>query len=126
MGAFRGQPVQAGLPSIDELVSAYAGVSLSDERIVHVQLLLYSLTLEAPTSGDARAWAEHFKMDRAKNRIVLAGTRALMGDAGYAMIPGFQLVDKNFILRSDSTGHGPRDDLYRTLLPMIAPLLAER
>lgn len=123
-GSVGGVVPQRGLPSIEEMFPRFTnGLSLSDERIVLVQLLLYSLSMGAPSPDDARRWAEHFRMDRAKNRVVLAGTPDLLGQASYDMIPGFQLVDRNFILRVDSTGHQPRHDLYRTLLPMVAQLL---
>jgi hypothetical protein len=41
------------------------------------------------------------------------------------LIPGFQMIDKHFILRSDSTGPSPADDLYSKLLPQIRMLLDE-
>ena len=36
------------------------------------------------------------------------------------------LIDKDFVLRSDSSGHNPRDDLYRKLMPMVSSLLKAR
>ena len=33
------------------------------------------------------------------------------------MVPGFQLVDRRFVLRWDATGHSPRHNLYTELLP---------
>lgn len=63
-------------------------------------------------------------MDRSKNHLVLAGTKELLGDASYNMIPGFHLVDRNFIFHSDSAGHTPRHNLVTHLLPMIPKLLA--
>jgi len=39
------------------------------------------------------------------------------------VIPGFQLVDRDFILRSDATGHRPANDLWKHLLPMVPQLL---
>ncbi len=101
------------------------GLSVHDPRLVFVQVLLYGMSMEAPTVEDARKWADHFEMDRAQNRIVLVGTKELQNQASYDMIPGFQLIDKNFILRCDSTGHSPKENLYQTLLPMIPRLLAE-
>ncbi|HUM17565.1 MAG TPA: hypothetical protein VL086_17875 [Candidatus Nitrosotalea sp.] len=127
LGPYEGIQPQGGLPSIEELVPQYArGVSLSDERIVYVQLLLYSMTMEAPTPEDARKWAQHFRADRAKNQIVLAGTKEFIGQASYDMIPGFQLVDRNFILQVDATGHRPQHNLFTQLLPAIPRLLEER
>ncbi|MFQ5960639.1 MAG: peroxiredoxin family protein [Candidatus Methylomirabilales bacterium] len=125
-GSFEGVVPQHGLPSIEELFPRYTnGLSLDDDRIVLVQLLLYSMSMGAPSPDDARRWAEHFRMDRSKNFVVLAGTEGLLGPASYNMIPGFQLVDRNFILRADSTGHHPRHDLWRYLLPMVPQLLQE-
>jgi hypothetical protein len=126
LGPYGGIAPQGGLPSIEELVPQYArGVSLSDDRIVFVQLLLYSMTMGAPTPEDARKWAAHFRADRAKNHIVLAGTREFIGQASYDMIPGFQLVDRNFILQVDATGHRPRHNLFTQLLPALPRLLEE-
>ena len=127
LGPYEGIQPQGGLPSIEELVPQYTrGASLSDDRIVFVQLLLYSMTMDAPTSEDARKWAEHFRVDRAKNHIVLAGTKEFIGQASYDMIPGFQLVDRNFILQVDATGHRPRHNLFTQLLPAIPRLMEER
>jgi len=127
LGPYEGIQPQGGLPSIEELVPQYArGVSLADDRIVFVQLLLYSMTMDAPTPEDARKWAQHFRADRAKNHIVLAGTKEFIGQASYDLIPGFQLVDRNFILQVDATGHRPRHNLFTQLLPAIPRLLEER
>jgi hypothetical protein len=126
LGSYEGVVPQEGLPSIEELLPRYAqGLSLSDDRIVFVQLLLYSMSMGPPTPADARQWAEHFRVDRAKNHVVLAGTKELLGPASYEMIPGFHLVDRNFILRVDSTGHQPRHSLFTELLPMVPRLLEE-
>jgi hypothetical protein len=126
LGSYQGVAPQEGLPSIEELMPKYArGLSLSDDRIVFVQLLLYSMSMGPPTPADARQWAEHFRVDRAKNHVVLAGAKELLGPASYEMIPGFHLVDRNFILRVDSTGHRPRHSLFSELLPMVPRLLEE-
>lgn len=126
-GSFEGVVPQPGLPSIEELFPRYTnGLSLSDERIVFVQLLLYSMSMGTPTSDDARRWAEHFKLAQLKNYFVLVGTKDLLGPASYNMIPGFQLIDRNFVMRADSTGHQPRHNLFTELLPMVPRLLGEK
>ena len=126
-GGFRGVQPQPGLKSIEEYAPRYSGgVSLDDARIVFVQLLLYDMTAaQAPTIEDAMAWAEHFGTDRHPNRIVLVGDQRLIGPASYDMIPGFQLIDADFVLRSDSTGHHPRHNLYQELLPLLGDLVRE-
>ncbi len=124
-GPFNGVAPQQDLESIETYAARYGGVELHDPRIVYVQLLLYNMQMQAPTPAEGRAWATHFGMQRSKNRIVLVGDSDLVGPASRRMIPGFQLIDKDFILRADSTGHQPKDNLYTKLLPMIKQLVAE-
>ena len=112
---------QRDLASIEEYLHD-AGVDLDDDRIVFVQLLLYGMDMKAPSPDDAKAWAAHFGLDGA---VVLVGTPEMIGPAAFNLIPGFQLVDRKFVLRSDSTGHAPKDNLYETLIPMIGTLLDE-
>ena len=56
---------------------------------------------------------------------MLVGEDYLIGPASHAMIPGFQLIDRDFVLRFDASGHRPRHDLWRDLMPAIPGLLAE-
>jgi len=124
VGAYGGIKPQKGLKSIEKFCPIYSkGVRLSDDRVIFIQILLYSMSMGAPTVEDAKKWAKHFRLDRSKNQIVLAGKEELLGKASYDLIPGFQLVDKDFILRSDSTGHHPRNNLYTELLPMMPELI---
>lgn len=125
VGGFQGASSQQGLPSVDEALRRYAGVDPDDSRLVHAQLLLYDMGRRgAPTPELGRRWAEHFGV-RGPNRLVLIGEPYLIGPASYAMIPGFQLVDREGRLRFDSTGHRPQHDLWRELLPALAGLLDE-
>ena len=122
-GGFGGVTPQGGLPPVADLVKQYGKSSVDDDRIELVQILFYDLKMGAPTAADAASWSKHFGFDRKKNHHVFAAPKDLQGPVAYNLIPGFQLIDKNFVLRSDSTGHNPRENLYRTLLPMIASLL---
>lgn len=124
-GGFNGIAPQPGLPSIEEAARTYGGFDISDPRIVQVHLLLFNLDMSAPTVEDARAWADHFGMDRQRNQIVLAGSPELVTQDSYQMIPGLQLVDQDFTLRYDSTGRtNQRHDLYGELLPGVPVLLS--
>lgn len=125
-GGFDGGRPQKNLGSIAEYLSSFGnGVSLDDPRLVFVQILFYDMKNGAPTVRDARAWAEHFGLDRSANHHVLVGTRDYMGSTTHRMIPGFHLIDKDGVLRYDASGRPPRHDLYRELLPAVASLLAE-
>lgn len=121
-GGYNGVQPQSGLPSIDDSLSK-AGISPSDPRLVRVQLLLYGPNLEPPTLAQAKDWANHFGFGKRPNEIVLIGDGRYTTTASYNMIPGFQLVDKGFVLRSDATGHNPHDNLYTQLVPMLKKLL---
>ncbi len=124
-GGFEGIAPQADLESIASYAEQFGNVRLDDERIVRVQLLLFDHAMQAPTQDDAAAWAEHFQMQRSSNDLVLVGTPSMATKASRELIPGFQLIDKHFILRSDSTGQSPADDLYSKLLPQIRQLIDE-
>jgi hypothetical protein len=124
---FQGVQPQGGLPSIDEMLDQYAGgVSLSDDRIVLVHLLLYRPGRDRPPKLEtAQLWAKHFGIEESSDVLVLVGEPYLIGPASYNMIPGFQLIDSNFVLRFDSAGHHPTHNLWRDLLPAVSSLMGE-
>ncbi len=64
-------------------------------------------------------------MGSGRNEVVLVADDYLIGPATFKMIPGFQLVDPEFRLRWDATGHRPRHDLWGELLPALPRLLAQ-
>ena len=126
-GAFGGASVQKGIKSAKEILKTYGKVKLKDRRLVFVHLLLYDLSSrKAPSVKDAKAWAKHFGLDKQKNALVLVADSRYINRASWNLVPGFQLIDKNFVLRYDSTGHHPKDDLWKKLLPQVKPLLKER
>jgi hypothetical protein len=124
---FQGVQPQGGLPSVEEMLDTYAkGVSLSDDRIAFVHLLLYRPGRDGPPKvATARLWAEHFGVEESEDTLVLVGEPYLIGPASYNMIPGFQLIDADFVLRFDASGHHPKHDLWRELLPALPSLVEE-
>ena len=123
-GVFGGGKLQADLESIEAYARRFGDFDLKDDRVVYVQLLLFNDEIQAPTAEDVRDWAEHFGMDRSRNQIVLAGTERLATPLSYKMIPGFHLIDRDFVLRRDSSGHQPVHNLYDNLLPAMGRLIA--
>jgi hypothetical protein len=124
VGPIRGQSAQKDMPSMDECARLYGGVSLDDERLVFVHLLLYGFGSRAPTAAEARSWAEHFGLDERANHVVLVGDPRMVGPKTYRMIPGLQLVDRDFVLRYDSAGARPPHDLWKELWPGVKGVLA--
>ena len=126
-GAYGNIAPQQGLDDFEGYFNSYTGgLSLHDDGIVLVELLLYDLTMGHPTVKDAKGWADHFGMKSKNNHFVVIPAADMRNRASYDLIPGYQLIDKNFELRSDSTGHHPKDDLWRTLLPMVPKVLMEK
>ncbi len=126
VGSFEDNAVQPGLVSFKKMLPHYAGgLTWPHGDIVLVQLLLYDMRMGPPGPEDARKWARHFGFDLADGEFVAVAPYDMRGRVSYAMIPGFYLLDRNLILRADATGHHPKDNLYRTLLPMIPALLRE-
>ena len=126
LGAYENNSVQKGLGSIETLVKQYSGgIKLPNENVLMIQILFYDMKLGTPKPEDAKKWADHFGFNISRNQIVAVPVDDLRGGAAYNLIPGFQVVDKNFILRSDSTGYRPHDDLYRTTLPMLGKLAVQ-
>lgn len=123
-GGFRGLRPQRGLKSIEEYLETRLGKQVAfHDDLVMVQILLYNYSMGAMTIEDAKIWAEHFGFDQRRNFYVLFSETDLRGKASFRMIPGFQLLDRESILRIDSTGDRPRHNLFSDLLPMIARLL---
>ncbi len=118
---------QNGLEDFEGYFKSYTGgLRLEDEGIVLVELLLYDLKLRHPTIEDAKGWAKHFGMESKNNHFVVIPTKDMRSKASYDLIPGYQLIDKEFQLRSDATGHNPKHNLWTDLLPVVPQVLMER
>ncbi|MGE0488551.1 MAG: peroxiredoxin family protein [Vulcanimicrobiota bacterium] len=120
VGGFAGQAQQKDLPSFRQAAQDYGRVRLPSQQVVLVQLLLYDRAMKPPSLKDAKAWAAHFNLRTSNNEYVLVGKKQ---HQVYELVPGFQLIDRNFTLVSDSTGHSPQHDLYRHLFPMLGRLV---
>ena len=126
-GGYQGVAPQPGIPSIEELLKNYGGgARANDRRLVVVQLLLYDMMRKAPALDDAKRWAKHFGLERKANHYVAVPTKDLRSNATFNMIPGFQLIDRSFVLRYDATGHNPKHNLYRDLIPALGKILNRR
>lgn len=112
------------MPSLDEAAEDWGGFALDADELVVVHLLLYGHDMQAPSLEDAREWAEHYGLDERPNHLVLVGDSNLISSATRAMIPGLQVVDRDFVLRLDGTGRRAPHDLWTEVLPGAAELLA--
>ena len=126
-GPYENNPIEQYSKSFRKIFPRYSGgVRLPSNDIVLVQLLLYDMQMGKPTPEDARKWAEHFHLRTDLNHFVAVSPYDLRGKVSFDLIPGFQLIDRNFILRADSSGHHPKHDLYKQLIPMAGKLSRQR
>ncbi len=132
VGPFGNIKPEQGVLSIDESFKRISGgmelrKATMSGRLVRIQILLFGMDMKATSAKDAAEWARHFGFRTYENEIVLAGTSRLLApehhQASYNLIPGFQLIDQDFVLRVDATGHHPKDSLMRRLLPLLASWL---
>lgn len=117
-GGINGVTPQIGAESADKMLTG-AVIKPSDPRLIRVQLLLYGPNMQAPTLAEAQAWAKHFGFGQKPNEVVLIADSRHQNNASYNMIPGYQLIDKSFVMRSDACGHNPQNALYDHLLPIL-------
>ena len=123
-GAFEGAEPQQGVDSIDENLERFAdGTEIDDPNIAVIQMLFFNMSLQNPTQLEAAKWARHFQIDRSPNHFVVIGPESLRNKT-YSKVPGYWLVDKDFVVRCDATGHHPPSNLYTDLLPMVPELLS--
>jgi hypothetical protein len=113
------------LRSFERCFDEFGGdASLSDDRLLFIQVLYYGPSARRPpTLAEARQWAAHFRATT-PHGLVLVAPSELLSRETERMMPGFQLVDHDFVLRCDA-GNPPRQDLYRELLPMVPHLLRD-
>lgn len=121
-GGFGGLPAQSDLESIDEYFKRFAGHDLFSEKLSFVQLIIYDVRLGPPAPNDLARWRAHFQLDNA-NSYVVSGGAALASGESFKMIPGFILLDKDLTVLMTATGHAPRHNLYRELLPLAGRML---
>ena len=127
IGGFGNIRPQQGLPSIEVLLEQFGAIgALNSPDVVFAQILFYDLKNGPPSVDDAAAWAEHFGLDKHPNYYVFISPINMQSPKTRRMIPGFQLIDRNFILRYDAAGNSSPDSLYQDLLPNFRTLFEEK
>lgn len=113
------------MPSLERATIDYGSIDPAREDLITVHLLLYGLDGGAPTLEEAQNWSEHYDILSRSNHVVLLGDARMLGPKTRSMIPGLQLIDRNFVLRYDSAGRRSPHDMWTELLPAVRDLLAE-
>ncbi len=113
----------ARYPSLKVLESYFPDYSngIQAGEINRVQILMVDLHAQIVSPGLAQAWNEHFELESKRGRIVLIASAALLQGSGSELIGGFQLLDKNMVVRADATGVRSKT-LFSKLFPALARL----
>lgn len=96
---------------------------LPNDNIFELKIIVYGADATAASRDDAEQWAQHFKLKEADNVIVAVPSKDMRGDESQSLITGFQLLDKNMVLRVDSSGVMPKHNLQMTLVPLVPKLI---
>lgn len=109
----------SGIVAFSQRMNEYTGLTMKTPGLVFVQILFYNMQNEPPTIDDARQWANHFDLRTSNNQYVLVATPEMVTRKSAMLIPGFQLIDRTFNLRCDSTGILPKRSLYLHFFPTL-------
>jgi len=91
--------------------------------LLEIIVLVYSQDGKQATVDDAQRWADHFDLSADDNVIVAVPAKDIRSDETGEVLNGYQLIDKNMILRVDSSGPSPKHNLKMTLMPLVPKLL---
>lgn len=122
-GGFGGMRVSPEYGSLEEYARTYGGVNLFGGEVAFVQIIAYNLSLNPPTPSQLADWRRHFHLNEHPEAYVVGGGAALASGVTYRMIPGVLLLDREGIVRVDSTGDTPKQDLFRELLPELGRMV---
>lgn len=119
-GSYEGAPYARNVIALDEEIKKYAPeLRLPHDDLIFIHLIFHDISYGTPDIQDADAWARHFQRQKSDNHIVAIPHQRIPTYAANALVPGVQLIDRNFILRADSTGATPKTKLREVLIPMM-------
>lgn len=113
------------LKPIEDIIGQYSQgkIKLPNPEIMIIKIIYYGPGGAQPVPADAVAWANHFKLSKQNNVIVAITERDMRATFTSVMTPGYQLIDRAFNLRVDSSGLQPKHSLELTFIPLIPKLL---
>lgn len=123
MSAYAGGEVdEFAKPFSEYLRDLETPLVLPHDRIMELKILVYGPDGGMASRDDAQNWATHFNLKRDDNIIVAVPQKDMRDKATDGLVGGFQLIDKNLLLRADSAGPTPKHNLTLTLTPLVPKL----
>ncbi|MGH1403321.1 MAG: hypothetical protein ACRBDL_03690 [Alphaproteobacteria bacterium] len=98
-------------------------LSLPHPHILEVKVIIYGEDGGQASRDDAGNWASHFNLNLKDGVIVSVPVKDMRDQLTKELITGYQLVDKNLMMRADSTGVEPTHHLKLTFAPLVPRLV---
>lgn len=119
------QEIDKTYDTFDDALRKADGVDfrLPHEDVVEVNVIVYTQDGGQASVDDAKSWANHFDLSTEHGEIVAVPKKDIRDEESDKIINGFQLIDKNHMLRVDSSGPNPKHNLRMTLAPLLPKLL---
>jgi hypothetical protein len=115
-GSFLAIPINKNFQSLEKYFPVYSS-GVHAHEITLMQILLLGPKGRPVDLTTAKNWTKHFELEQ-RGRIVLIATSALLRNDGSQLLGGFQLLDKNLVVRADATGERSKT-LFSQLFPLI-------
>ncbi|MBI1301514.1 MAG: hypothetical protein GC137_07635 [Alphaproteobacteria bacterium] len=103
--------------------TALADITLPNANLLHIKVIVYGSNGAQASVDDAEKWAKHFDLKKSDNFIVAVPEKDFRGKETLQILAGYQLLDKNLVLRADSAGVTPKHNLRLTLIPLAEKLI---
>lgn len=104
-------------------LTEFTGLESRNSEIVFVQIIYYNMEGLSPSLNDAKEWAEHFNLKISNNQYVLVANKRMRGEKSKLLIPGFHLIDRAYVLRSDCAGPLAPRNIYNHFFPILSSLM---
>ncbi|MFN8391158.1 MAG: hypothetical protein U0136_12780 [Bdellovibrionota bacterium] len=124
-GPFGAVMPNASLSPLEFYLAKGAPEAYKNRSFQIIQVVFFNGSGEAPTVSELAEWSRHFHFHE-RGITVLGAPMAVSQTLGTKLVPGFQVLDKNFVLRADSTGMIPRHDFRTQLIPVLKMLAARQ
>lgn len=97
--------------------------SLPHPEVVTIKVIINGAEGGQATVNDAEKWAEFYRLSKENNVIVAVPVKDMRGKTTDGIVPGYQLLDKEMVLRVDAAGPVPKHNLEMTLVPYLSKML---
>ncbi|MDH5721730.1 MAG: hypothetical protein OEY94_00185 [Alphaproteobacteria bacterium] len=96
--------------------------SLPHAEVIVLKLIVYNQEGTQPNAMDAESWANFYRLKKEDNYYVVVPAKDFRGEETDRIVPGYQLIDRDFNLRVDAAGPAPKHNFKMSLIPHIPKL----